>query len=191
MLKNLYEQLYRLIYRPAKSWEVLAGEKENIKDNESFFKSYLYPVIGIVALLAFIGVFFHQRNFDIQLALKLTIRSTIALFAGFYMASYILSEVMVRYFSKEKCLLKCQRFVGYSSALVYVIYMVLAFFPDSNFLLLFSLYSIYMIWEGAIIYMGISDEERSKFSMVAAAIILLSPIVIERIMFLFMPGMRT
>lgn len=192
MLKNIFKQLYRLIFQPAEAWKELVGEREEkVANNDSFFSTYLYPVIGIVSLLTFAGVFFHEKAFDVQLALRLTIRVLIALFAGFFMASFLLSKVMEHFFSIEENQKQCQRFVGYASALVYIMYMVSAIFPDYGFLQLILLYTIYIVWEGASIYMQIPEQERNKFTVIATVIILLSPFIIEKIMFLTMPGMRT
>ena len=191
MLKELFERLYRIIIQPAKTWNILADEKEEeIIDNNTFLKTYLYPVIGIVALLTFVGVFFHKKEFDVQLALRLTIKVSIALFAGFYLASFLLSKAMERLFQTEKSYKLCQRFVGYSSALIYAMYLILAIFPDYSFLQLFLLYTIYIIWEGASVYMQIPENERNRFTAIATATILLSPFIVEKMMFLTMPGMR-
>ena len=191
MLKELFERLYRIIFQPAKTWNILADEKgEEIIDNNSFLKTYFYPVISIVALLTFVGVFFHKKEFDVQLALRLTIKVLIVLFAGFYLASFLLSKAMERFFLTKDSYKLCQRFVGYSSALVYAMYMVWAIFPDYGFLKLLLLYTIYVVWEGAPVYMQIPENERNKFTAIASAIMLLSPFIIENIMFLTMPGMR-
>ena len=191
MIKELFERLYRIIIQPAKTWNILADEKEEeIIDNNTFLKTYLYPVIGIVALLTFAGVFFHKKEFDIELAFRLTIKVLITLFVGFYFASFLLSKTMEHLFFKENSFKLCQRFVGYSSALIYAMYIILAIFPDYSFLQLFLLYTIYIIWEGASVYMQIPENERNRFTAIAAAIILLSPFIIEKMMFLTMPGMR-
>ena len=191
MFKSLFEQLYNLIFQPTKAWKALANEKENeVTNNDHFLKTYLYPIIGLIALLAFLGVFFYKKEFDMQIALRKTINISIALFAGFYLASYLLSEIMVRYFSDGKYYKECQRFVGYSSALVYVMYVFLAIFPDFAFLQFILLYTVYIVWEGASSYMQISDNQKSKFTLATSAIVILSPIIIEKIMFLTMPGMR-
>lgn len=191
MFKKLFKQLYEIIFRPTKAWNTLAEEKEEeIIDNEPFLKAYLYPIIGIVALLAFTGVFFHRKDFNVQLALRLMINVLVALFAGFFLASYLLSEAMAKIFSNDKQYKLCQRFVGYSSALVYVMYMILAIFPDFSFLSLILLYTIYIVWEGAISYMQIEEKQQTKFTLITSAIVLLCPFLIKEIMFLTMPGMR-
>ena len=191
MFKKLYKQLYLLIFQPIKAWEVLADDREEeITNNNSFLETYLYPIIGIAAILAFIGVLFHKKEFDVQLALKSTIRIIITLFAGFYLAALLLPKAMEHFLSIKSNNKLCQRFIGYSSALVYVTYMVLAIFPGFSFLSLIMLYTVYIIWEGAMPYMQIPENQRSKFTAIASIIILLSPFLIEQIMSLTMPGMR-
>jgi len=191
MIKILFKQLYMIIVQPATSWNVFAGKKgEEIAGNDSFLKTYMYPAIGIVALLTFTGVFFHQKEFSVELALRLTIKASIALFAGFYMASFLLSKAMERFFSTENNYKLCQRFVGYSSALIYVMYMILAIFPHFGFLQLLLFYTVYIVWEGSTVYMQIAELDRNKFTAAATAIVVLSPVVIEKIMFFSMPGMR-
>jgi len=190
MIKNLFEQLYRLIFQPVKAWsELVEAREEKVTDNDSFFNTYLYPVIGIIALLTFVGVFFYEKTFGVQLALRLTIKALIALFAGFFLASFLLSIVMERLFLIKEYKL-CQRFVGYSSALIYAMCMVSAIFPGYGFLQLILLYTIYIVWEGASGYMQIPENEKNRFTAIASVIILLSPFVIEKIIFLTMPGMR-
>jgi len=191
MLKRLFKQLFLLIFQPTTAWKVLADEREEeITNNNSFLETYLYPIIGIAAILAFIGVFFHKKEFDVQLALRLTIKIIIALFAGFYLAALLLPKAMEHFLSIKSNDKLCQRFIGYSSALVYLTYMVLAIFPEFSFLSLFMLYTVYMIWEGAMPYMQIPENKRSKFTAIASVIILLSPFIIKQIMSLTMPGMR-
>lgn len=190
MFERLFKQLYLLIIHPAKAWNILVNEREEeIKNNRYFFEVYLYPIWGIVALLAFIGVFFHKKDFDVQLAFRLTIKVIITLFAGFYLAVLLLSKAL-EYFSIKSNRKLCERFIGYSSALIYVIYLILAIFPDFSFLSLILFYTIYIIWEGAESYMQISEEQRPKFTFIASVIILSSPFIVEQIMTWTMPGMR-
>ncbi len=188
MLKKIFEILFNIIIKPAKIWSTFS--KDETDNNDLFLKSYLYPVIGIISLLTFVGVLFYKKEFEIQLSLRLTISVVITLFAGFYLASALLSEVVSRYFSTGKIYKKCERFVGYSSALFYVMYMVLAIFPDFSFIKIGLLYTIYIVWEGAISYMSIPEDKRIGFSIAATAIILVSPMIVETIMFFTMPGMR-
>ncbi|MDR1436622.1 MAG: YIP1 family protein [Candidatus Symbiothrix sp.] len=188
MLKELFVLLFRLITEPRKTWERLAQKEE--KRNEDFYKNYLYPVFGIVALLSFVGILFSVGKFDIQQALKTVIKQIAVYFGGFYLASFILSEWVILRFKQRKDLLLAERFVGYSSALVYVVAMIKSLFPSFFFLLLILLFSSYIIWQGAIRYLEIQEESLVKFTITASMVILLSPVAIEYAIFLLLPGMK-
>ncbi len=194
MLKNIFDLLVRLISQPAKAWSMLADKQEN--DNENFYKSYLYPLFGIVALLSFVGVLLttpegqHESlsfNGHLQYGLKNCIRLIIITFAGFHLASYILSEVMKKIFNRPGELKLCQRFVGYSSSLVYILILTRSLFPSLFFLYIFLLYVVYIIWEGAIPYMKMEENDQLKFTIWTGAIVLLTPFLIEIIMVSLMP----
>jgi len=188
MLKQLFQILYKMISRPAKGWSERAEEKPS--GNEVFFKTYLYPLIGIIALLTFIGGFFTEKEFNLEAALRYTINITVTLFLGFYLASFLLSEWISRYLGLSKQPERCRRFVGYSSSLIYVLYLIKALLPHLFFLDLFLLYTVYIIWEGAGIYLKIDEKKKLSFTIGASLIILLSPYLIRLILFLTMPGMR-
>lgn len=189
MFRQIFSLLVKLIIQPAKAWSELSDKQE--KNNDKFYKSYLYPIFGFVALLSFVGVLLTFKNFDLQLALKNCIRLIITAFAGFYLASYILSEVMGRVFNRPGEMILCQRFTGYPSALIYILIMVLSLFPQLFMLRIFYPYIIYIIWEGAIPYMEIDENDQLKFTLIAGAIMLLTPFLIEMIMFMLMPGLRS
>ena len=84
----------------------------------------------------------------------------------------------------------CQRFVGYSSSLMFALNIVLMLLPEFFFLRIFILYTFYIVWEGAGPYMQVEENERLKFVGIATAVILLTPALIEVLLFLLMPGLR-
>ncbi|MDR1371226.1 MAG: hypothetical protein LBJ72_14065 [Dysgonamonadaceae bacterium] len=194
MLKKTFDLLVRLISQPAKAWSMLADKQEN--NNEDFFRSYLYPLFGIVALLSFVGVLLttpevrHENqsfNGYLQFALKNCIRLIIITFSGFHLASYILSEVMKKIFNRPEELKLCQRFVGYSSSLIYLLILTRSLFPSLFFLYIFLFYAVYIVWEGAIPYMKMEENDQLKFTLWTGAIVLLTPFLIEIAMVSLMP----
>lgn len=84
----------------------------------------------------------------------------------------------------------CQRFVGYSSSLMFALNIVLMLLPEFFFLRIFILYTFYIVWEGADPYMQVEENERLKFAGIATVVILLTPAVIEFVLFMLMPGLR-
>jgi hypothetical protein len=187
MLKQLYLLLSGLVIAPAKTWESLAGNQES--NNENFYKSYLYPIIGIIALLSFLGVWFGTKDFQIQTVLKFVIKETITYFGGFYLAAYGLFRLSEKYFGLDTDLQHFERFTGYSSSAIYVIACISALFQFLFFLQIFILYTAYIVWHGANIYIAVKENYLTKFTIFASAVIILSPVVIRIIMTLIMPGL--
>jgi hypothetical protein len=188
MLKQLFILLFTLITDPNKAWNQLAEKQEN--RNEDFYKSYLYPVLGWITLLSFAGTLFSIEKFDVQIALKIVIKQIAVYFGGFYLASIVLSEGILPRFKEAKDIHLCERFVGYSSALIYAVAMLKSLFPSLFFLSLIVLYSVYMIWVGAVNYLKISEEDLVKFTVLSATIILLSPVVLNFLIEWLIPGMK-
>lgn len=188
MFVELFKCVASIISQPANAWEVLRDEQD--EDHEKFLSNYIYPLLGLVALAAFIGILFTRREFDIQLALKATIKSFVSSLAGFYLGAYVLNEIWHSVFKREKDIKLCQRFTGYSSALLFVLTIVLALLPEFFFLKIFVLYTFYIVWEGAAPYMQVGDKERMKFVGISTAVILLTPNIIEVILVMLMPGLR-
>lgn len=82
------------------------------------------------------------------------------------------------------------RFVGYSSSLMFALNIILMLLPEFFFLRIFILYTFYIVWEGARPYMQVEENERLKFAGIATVVILLTPAVIEFLLFILMPGLR-
>ncbi|GHT65024.1 hypothetical protein AGMMS50239_23860 [Bacteroidia bacterium] len=189
MLKQLYSLLFGLIAAPAKTWEALAVAGKQEPNNEPFYKSYLYPLIGIIALMSFFGVWIGSKDFQIQTALKIVIKETITYFGGFYLAANGLFRLSGKYFGLTANLQSLERFTGYSSAAIYVVACVNALFQSLFYIQIFILYTVYIVWHGSRFYMVVKENYLTKFTIFASAIVILSPIVIRIIMTLVMPGL--
>jgi len=187
MLNLIFKRLTGLILRPRETWLALAELRE---DKQTFLTQFLYPLMGIIVLAAFLGVFFTTKDFDFEVALKVTIRTAIAVVGGFYLEAYLLNEARKGMFNQQKNLELCRFFVGYASALMFVMYIITSLLPDFFFLKIFVLFTVYMIWEGAVTYMRVNEEERMKFTVIASCIVILTPFVIEHALRMLMPGFR-
>ena len=165
---------------------MLAKKDEN---EDAFLSRFIYPLIGIVSVAAFVGVLFTRKEFDVELALKSSIRTLVSVFGGFYVASYVLNEFWQGLFNREKDLKLCQCFVGYASSLMFALNIVLTLLPEFFFLRIFVLYTFYIIWEGATPYMQVNETERMKFVGISTTLILLTPWIIEIILSMLMPGL--
>jgi hypothetical protein len=187
MYKEIFKWVIAVISQPGKAWEMLTKKEE---DNDEFLSRFVYPLIGLVTAAAFIGVLFTRKEFDVELALKSSIKTLVSSFGGFYLASYLLNEIWQGLFKREKDMKLCQRFVGYSSSLMFALNIVLMLLPEFFFLRIFILYTFYIVWEGAGPYMQVEENIRLKFVGIATAVILITPALIEFVLFLLMPGLR-
>lgn len=187
MYKEILRRVIAVISQPARAWHMLAKKEEQ---DEEFSSRFIYPLIGLVAVAAFLGVLFTRKEFDVQLALKSSIKTLVSAFGGFYLAAYVMNELWQSWFKQVKDMKLWQRFVGYSSSLMFALNIVLTLLPEFFFLRIFILYTIYIVWEGAGPYMGVEEKIRLKFVGITTAVILLTPVLIEIILTMLMPGLR-
>lgn len=187
MVKELVRLIVDLIFQPTDTWKRLS-EKE--MDHAVFMKKILYPMIILLTVTAFAGVLFTRKEFDFELAIKSAILAFLTFYGGFYLAVYVLNEVLVKFLKLPKDIKLYARFVGFSSLLMYTIYILLKLIPQFFFLSIFYLYTVYIVWEGAGPYLKISENERLKFTVISTATILLVPFLIDLILLFLMPGFR-
>ncbi|RHJ77904.1 YIP1 family protein [Parabacteroides sp. AM08-6] len=187
MYKEIFKWVIAIISQPGKAWEMLTKKEEK---GDEFLSRFVYPLVGLVTVAAFLGVLFTRKEFDVELALKSSIKTLVSSFGGFYLGAYLMNEIWQGLFKRDKDMKLCQRFVGYSSSLMFALNIVLMLLPEFFFLRIFILYTFYIVWEGAGPYMQVEENERLKFVGIATAVILLTPALIEVLLFLLMPGLR-
>ena len=88
MYKEIFKLVVAIISQPGKAWDILTRKEE--KDDE-FLSRFVYPLIGFVTVAAFLGVLFTRKEFDVELALKSSIRTLVAAFvtSGVFLFAYI------------------------------------------------------------------------------------------------------
>ncbi|MDR1645309.1 MAG: YIP1 family protein [Tannerellaceae bacterium] len=195
MYKNLFRQLIFLLSAPAQAWRDLT-EREEKKDD--YLTQFVYPLIGLVAASAFVGVFFAERDFQFEHAIKAAIKAIFSSFGGYFLAAYLLNELRKRIFKQQDNLLLCRRFTGYASAGLFALHILFALLPiiplfDFLFLRIFILFlaTLYIAWEGVMPYLQTVEHHRLKLSVAASLLIVLTPEIINRILFILMPGLRS
>jgi hypothetical protein len=189
MYKELFKWLIAIVSQPGKAWRELSKKEEK---GDEFLTRFVYPLIGLITVAAFIGILFKQKEFSVEFALKSSIKALLSSFGGFFLAAYFLNELWQNMFGQEKDIKLCQRFVGYSSVLMYSLTVILLLLPVSDFFFLriFILYTVYIVWEGAAPYMKIPAAAHLKFTIIASVLIVSLPEIIGFLLFMLMPGLR-
>jgi hypothetical protein len=189
MFKDIFDTTIWLIFKPSDAWKML--RKKRTDDKEKILSGYVYPFIGLITVTTFLGILFTRKEFDIQIALKSSIYTLISVFGGFFLSSSLLNEIWRgRLFKRRKDITLCQHFVAYSSSLMFSLHILLSLLPEFFFLRLFVLYTVYIVWEGSAAYMDVKASEQIKFVSTATAIILLTPLLLELILGLLIPGLK-
>ncbi|MDR1381540.1 MAG: YIP1 family protein [Tannerella sp.] len=188
MFKDLFNTTMSIIFRPSETWRKLREKQPD--DSDKFLSGYVYPFVGMIAIAGFLGILFTRKEFDLQMALKSTIFLLLSVFGGFFLAAYLMNEMWHALFGREKNMRLCQTFVGYSSALMFSLDILLSLLPEFFFLRFLILYTIYIVWEGAVPYMDVEAEEQLKFVSLSTAIIVATPFILEFILGLLMPGLK-
>ena len=187
MLKHLFVTATSLIFKPSDAWKALS--KGQTDDHESFLSRYVYPFIGLVTLVTFFGFLLSGKENNLQIAIKESIVIVLSFFIGFFLSAYSINEVWQIVFRREPDMKLCQRFVGYSSSLMYCLEIVLVLLPEFFFLRFLVLYTIYMVWEGAMPYMEVGESEQLKFVGISTFIIIVMPLAITFVLYWAIPGL--
>ena len=188
MYKNLFDTVISLIFKPYDAWQELTEKRT--EDGDKFLSNFVYPFIGMITIAAFIGILFTRKEFDAQIALKSAILALLSVLGGFFLASYFVNEVWRSIFHRERDMKLCQSFVGYSSSLMFSLNILLSLLPEFFFLRFLVLYTIRIVWDGAIPYMNVKELEQLKFTSISTAIIIITPTVLEFSIGLLMPGLK-
>lgn len=185
MFKNIISNLFALVAAPGKAWQNISSKEES---SAAFLNGYLYPIMGLTALSVFANLFNDQ--FTLERALKLMTINFVKFFVGFHIASFLIDELLQKFFEREKNTKQVQMFAGYTLS----VYMLITIFLNLlmgmfSFLRFAPLYIIYVIWEGSKYYMDINENKRLLFVVLSSLILLFAPDIIERFMFILMPGL--
>lgn len=174
MLKKIIINISLLLISPEKGW--LKMRKDSYK-HEEFMSNFLFPLFGLASLTAFIGGLWIDGG-GLQYALKLAIFVMSGLFGGFYLSSLLIAEMMPKYGAiKDKNM--AQQFVGYSSIIVYLLFLVMPFLGGLKWIWLLSLASFYVIYPGSRHFLDIYGIKGYRFSTIALLSIVLLPILIN------------
>ncbi len=180
MSNNNIKTAFACFTSPANTWKQIGSKK--VTDNQELLNNLMYPVMGWVTILCFIGVLLNRQELDFAIALKKSIKLFIQLFVGFFISSVFLNKMLVRFFKKRDDLVRVQHFVGYSSMVVYVIYILTFLLPSMTILKFGYLYILYIIWTGGASYLKIKENSLFKFTILATLSIIGSLWLVEFVM---------
>jgi hypothetical protein len=170
MWREILVIITQLIVASPKAWKDINREKRTYNE---FLNRFLHPLFGIIALTSFIGGLWISQDGNMESALKNSIISIVAVYGGYFIASYAINDLAPR-FGLEKNLSMYQKFVGFASAVIYLLYIVIPFFPGFIILWVCALYTIHLVYTGAQSFILIKEDRLTNFTLIASALIIFS-----------------
>lgn len=175
MWREIFVTVAQLIVASPRAWKEIKNEERAQSD---FLSHFLHPIFGIIALATFVGGLWFTRDGDVESALKNTIIAIVAVYGGYFIASYVMNETAHR-FGLEKNLPLFQQFAGYSSVVLYALYAVVPFLSDFFILWILALYTIHLVHSGAEYFKRVPKKLRMNFTILASALVVLAPALIQ------------
>lgn len=170
----------QLISSPAKAWEEI-----RLEDGHKALTTFVYPMIGLCALSVVIGVLWQagwDKPIGFQMAMRRCCEVAVSLFGGYYLAAYLLNTCCVRWFNMNDNFLLLQQFTAYAMVVILGLKFIEGILPDFSILaLLLNFYTVYVVWEGAVHFLSVSENQRLHFTVIASITLMLCPFVIDRL----------
>lgn len=177
--KELFKIALLLISSPAKAWEEIRLEE----DKRRVFIAFVYPMIGLCALSVFLGSLFTNGwggPESFQIAMKNCCVAAVALFGGYFLAAYAINQMGERMFGLPNDIQLVQQFAGYALVVTFLTDMVTGLLPEFNLIaLILQFYIVYVVWEGVPILMGIKDDQRLRYTLMASVLLIVCPVGIQ------------
>lgn len=180
--KELFNRTYQLLRHSNSEWEAITSAEE---DSQKTLNDFVLPMAGLCALAAFLGIIFTKVNFE-----RALIEAIISLgksFGGVYFSFFVLQETAKK-FGLERNKTHFLQLAGYSYSVIFVIDIITNLIPELFFLNFMKIYIFYVVWEGVSFCTSIPEEKRTSYVIFAAAVLLISSIIINKALYFFLPG---
>ncbi|MDQ1771330.1 DUF1282 domain-containing protein [Labilibaculum sp. A4] len=173
-----FSRWLNLLIEPKKEWEAIALETPNVK---SIFIYFAFPVIAVSSLLSSIGAFIHTGSLSIGISQFVV--SFISLNLGFLTAGKMI-ELLAPNFQLQIKTSTIYQLIVYSGAVFCLFHSFAKLFSPYSFLnqicLVFELYFIRVLWLGISPLLPIAENKKPGFTIVACLLILVLPLIFER-----------
>ena len=171
--KNIFKIVSMLISSPHKAWSEI---KESDNHND-VMADFVYPMIGLCALSFFIGVLIENKaDVDfVQVAMSGCCAIAVSLFAGFFLASYLIDILNQKFLNRDSQFELSTRFVGYSMSVIFVLHIISGIIKVKLLFWLLQFYVLFVAFEGARTLMKVEREKITHYTLIASSIIILCP----------------
>lgn len=174
--KELFNRTLLLLSAPAKAWAEIVCEDNRKK----VMSEFVYPMIGLCGLSVFIGTFIGNVAgiSAFHIAMTRCCATFVSLFGGFFLASYLTNLLGKNTLGREDEKELNQQFVGYAMVVTFALDIITGLFSISILRWILQFYTVFVVYEGARSLMQVKEKDLTRYSLIAALIIIVSPTLI-------------
>ena len=174
--KELFNRTLLLLSAPAKAWAEIVCEDNRKK----VMSEFVYPMIGLCGLSVFIGTFIGNVAgiSAFHIAMTRCCATFVSLFGGFFLASYLTNLLGKNTLGREDDKELNQQFVGYAMVVTFALDIITGLFSISILRWILQFYTVFVVYEGARSLMQVKEKDLTRYSLIAALIIIVSPTLI-------------
>ncbi len=167
-LIEFFQRAKNFIASPVEEWQVI---KEEQASRSGVVRNYVLPFIFLLAITTFLGIFLFRNYVTISIMVLGAVVTSLGAFLSIYISAYIINELAPRFESK-KDFTSSFKLATYSYTAVFITHSIASLLLPLFFIVIFGLYSIYILWMGLGPMMETPKESRLIYGIICSITIL-------------------
>ncbi len=156
------------ITSPVEEWQVIKEEQAN---RSVVIRNYLLPFIFLLAITTFLGIFLFRNYVTVSIMVLGAVVNSLGAFLSIYISAWIINELAPRFESK-KDFTSSFKLATYSYTAVFITHSIASLLLPLYFIVIFGLYSVYVLWMGLGPMMETPKESRLIYGIICSLTIL-------------------
>ncbi len=182
--KNIVLRFRNLLVKTGNEWKDIADEN---KDGQEIINRFSLPLLALCTLATFLGSIFNNEGADFETALKVSLTTFLSYYGSFYLATLLINLTKpVFQFKPNRS--KTLTLVAYSYGLFLALDTIVGLFPEFYPIKILVLYAAFLVWEGVVPMLEVSEEHRMGLSLISAIAIIILPFILDKVLLLIIPG---
>lgn len=171
-LRYIFKYVKDLLSNTEETWTRMRDPNLPEGQIEYLLRYFYWPLLGVGAICIFLlhgnGVMLNSKlEYDDPFSFETGLRGMVSFVLGYAaapsLASLIIREVFCRLSNMEFDRNRLDVFVHYCISIVMLVELLCAFLPTLTFISFIGLYTLYIVWLGAAVYLEISSSTSLRF----------------------------
>jgi len=167
-LIEFFQRAKNFITSPVEEWQVI---KEEQASRSGVVRNYVLPFIFLLAITTFLGIFLFRNYVTVSIMVLGAVVTSLGAFLSIYISAYIINELAPRFESK-KDFTSSFKLATYSYTAVFITHSIASLLLPLFFIVIFGLYSVYILWMGLGPMMETPKESRLIYGIICSITIL-------------------